>query len=162
MGPALGREPANTRHVVAWAAQIIAKLQACAGLLVILLLGVSGCTFLRVAGPAPEALPEQPTFSQSGIASWYGKYHQGQLTADGERFDMKAMTAAHRELPFGTVARVTRIDTGQAVKVRINDRGPNVKDRIIDLSSAAGSALGMRDKGMITVRVEVFASDQAP
>lgn len=131
------------------------------GLLLILLFCAAGCAPLRVAAPPPEAPPEKPTFSQSGLASWYGKEHQGELTADGERFDMKAMTAAHRELPFGTVARVTCVDTGQAVKVRINDRGPHVKDRIIDLSSAAGSALGIRDNGVITVRVEVFASDQS-
>ncbi len=75
---------------------------------------------------------------------------------------MHAMTAAHRDLPFNTVARVTSEDTGHVVTVRINDRGPNAKDRIIDLSSAAASALGMRDNGVMMVRVDVFASDQSP
>ena len=74
---------------------------------------------------------------------------------------MHAMTAAHRDLPFHTVARVTSVNTGRAVKVRINDRGPNVKDRIIDLSSAAASSLGISDNGVMRVRVEVFPSDQS-
>jgi peptidoglycan lytic transglycosylase len=162
MRPAPKREAANTRHTVTLAAHIVGRMHAYAGLLVILLLCVAGCTPLHVAGPPSEALPEKPTFTQSGIASWYGKAHQGALTADGEHYDMKAMTAAHRTLPFGTIARVTRVDTGRVVKVRINDRGPNVEDRIIDLSSAAGSALGMREEGVLAVRVDVFASDQGP
>jgi rare lipoprotein A len=129
-------------------------------LILILLFCVAGCAPSRVAAPVPAAAPERPSFSQFGAASWYGKAHDGKPTANGERFDMRAMTAAHRDLPFGTVARVTRVDTGKVVKVRINDRGPNTKDRIIDLSSAAGSALGVSGDGTMAVRVEVFASDQ--
>jgi rare lipoprotein A len=112
--------------------------------------------------PAPPApAPESATFHQTGVASWYGKDHQGLVTANGERYDMNAMTAAHRDLPFHTIARVTSVATGKSVKVRINDRGPMVKGRVIDLSSAAGSAIGMGDSGLMTVRIEVFASDQS-
>lgn len=124
------------------------------GALLILLFCVAACG-------AAAALPERPIFSQSGIASWYGQARQGKATADGERFDMGAMTAAHRKLPFDTIARVTRVDNGRVVKVRINDRGPHARGRIIDLSSAARSALGLRDNRMTRVRIEVFASDQS-
>lgn len=134
-------------------------------LLLMVLVCVAGCASPRlsqpVSEPVPAALPEKPIFSQTGAASWYGNDHQGKKTADGERYDMHAMTAAHRDLPFQTVARVTSEDTRQTIKVRINDRGPNVQDRIIDLSSAAASALGIRGNGVVTVRVEVFASDQS-
>jgi rare lipoprotein A len=130
-------------------------------LLLIVLFYVAACASPRPSESIPVAAPEKPTYSQTGVASWYGSNHQGKETADGERYDMHAMTAADRDLPFHTVARVTRVDTGQAVTVRINDRGPNVKDRIIDLSSAAASALGMSENGVMTVRIEVFASDQS-
>jgi rare lipoprotein A len=129
-------------------------------LALIVLCFVSGCA--TPPAPAPAPAPEAATFTETGIASWYGEDHQGLLTANGERFDMHAMTAAHRELPFHTIVRVTNVKTGKLVKVRINDRGPVTRDRIIDLSSAAGSALGISDKGLITVRLEVFASDQSP
>ena len=122
----------------------------------ILLVCAAGGIPLRAA----VAAFEKPTFSQSGIASWYGQDRQGKRTANGERFDMRAMTAAHRTLRFDTIARVTRVDNGKTVKVRINDRGPHVRGRVIDLSPAAKSALGMTDKTMTRVRIEVFASDQ--
>jgi rare lipoprotein A len=126
----------------------------CTGLFIVVLLCVSGCSSLR---PGSDV---RPSFSEVGLASWYGKQHQGKLTANGERFDMHAMTAAHRTLPFGTVVRVTNIATGRTVKVRINDRGPFVKGRIIDLSAAAATALGIKDSGIVTVRLESFAADQ--
>ncbi|HEY4134131.1 MAG TPA: septal ring lytic transglycosylase RlpA family protein [Alphaproteobacteria bacterium] len=106
--------------------------------------------------PAPEA----PVFAQQGSASWYGQNHQGLPTASGEPFDMNAMTAAHRQLPFGTVVRVTDVKTGRMVKVRINDRGPHAKGRIIDLSESAARALGVAGKGTLRVRIEQFAADQ--
>ncbi len=77
----------------------------------------------------------------------------------GERFDMTDFTAAHRTLPFGTVVRVTNLHNGKFVKARINDRGPHVKGRVIDLSMAAARALGIRD-GLGRVRLEAFRSDQ--
>ncbi|HWF65533.1 MAG TPA: septal ring lytic transglycosylase RlpA family protein [Rhizomicrobium sp.] len=107
--------------------------------------------------PTPEA--EQPFFTQQGIASFYGKAHQGKRTATGERFDMRDFTAAHPTLPFGTVVRVTNLRNGMRVKVRINDRGPHIKGRVIDLSASAARALGIRD-GLARVSVEAFPSDQ--
>jgi len=109
--------------------------------------------------PAP-APAEQATFAQSGLASIYAVNQQGHRTASGESLNNYAMTAAHRSLPFYTVARVTVPSTGKMVKVRINDRGPFIPGRILDLSQAAAKALGILDRGTAPVRVEVFASDQ--
>lgn len=108
----------------------------------------------------PELPPgsERPTYSERGTASWYGSAHQGRTTANGEVFDQRALTAAHRNLPFGTIARVTNISTGRSVKVRINDRGPYVHGRIVDLSKRAADAIGIT--GTARVRIEVYASDQ--
>jgi rare lipoprotein A len=113
--------------------------------------------------PAPVVnlpSPDAPTFTQQGGASWYGKFHQGERTASGETYDVNQLTAAHRTLPFGTVVRVTEIDSGKSVKVRINDRGPHVKNRIIDLSARAANELGIADDGVAHVRIEQFAGDQ--
>jgi len=117
-------------------------------------------TFPEPQAPtSPLSQAEQPFFTQQGVASFYGKVHQGRRTAAGERFNMTDFTAAHRTLPFGTVVRVTDLHNGKVVKVRINDRGPHVKGRVIDLSVAAARALGVRD-GLARVRVEAFPSDQ--
>jgi rare lipoprotein A len=110
--------------------------------------------------PAPAPPPEKPSFSQEGLASWYGKGHQGHETANGEKFDMRAMTAAHRSVAFGTMLRVTNLDNAKVVKVRVNDRGPFVGDRVIDLSARAARELGIGEDGVARVRIEVFASDQ--
>lgn len=92
-----------------------------------------------------------------GMASYYGDKFAGETTASGDRFDPGAMTAAHPRLPFGTVVRVTRLDgEEQSVVVRINDRGPFVDDRIIDVSKAAAEELGMIQEGVVEVRVEVL------
>lgn len=88
-----------------------------------------------------------------GIASYYW---QGQVTATGEPFDKRAMTAAHRTLPFGTKVRVTRVDTGSSVVVRINDRGPFKPGRVIDLSERAAEDLGITSIGLTPVRLEVM------
>jgi rare lipoprotein A len=90
---------------------------------------------------------------QVGYATWYGK---GRRTADGERFDPTQMTAAHRTLPFGTWVEVKRLDTGQSVRVRINDRGPfGHDDRIIDLARAAAAKIGLVKAGMTRVEVRI-------
>jgi rare lipoprotein A len=102
-----------------------------------------------------------PSFSETGLASWYGKDRAGNKMADGKRFDPHAMTAAHRSLPLATVARVTNVETGKTVKVKITDRGPFKKGRIVDLSASAASALDMREDGVAPVLVEVFESDQS-
>ena len=106
---------------------------------------------------AASAQSVQPP-SESGIASWYGAPYHGQRSASGEIYDQEKLTAAHRTLPFGTRVRVHRIDRGESVVVRINDRGPFVKSRIIDLSHAAAVRLGMTDGGVAPVIVEVVAS----
>jgi rare lipoprotein A len=80
---------------------------------------------------------------QAGVASWYGPGFHGRRTANGERFDMNALTAAHRTLPLGTQVRVTNTRNGQSVVVRINDRGPYVGHRVIDLSKASAQAIGV-------------------
>lgn len=104
----------------------------------------------------PSAPP--PAFEQVGIASWYGKTHQGRKTANGERFDRAADTAAHKSLPFNTLVKVTTLETGKSTLVRINDRGPMVKGRIIDLSDAAATELGIREDGIAKVRIEVVSA----
>jgi rare lipoprotein A len=91
---------------------------------------------------------------QSGEASWYSATFQGHLTANGERYDGDALTAAHRTLPLGSFVRVRSLATGKSVVVRINDRGPYVKNRIIDLSYAAAKTLGLTDARSMRVQIE--------
>jgi len=97
--------------------------------------------------PAGEEKPGRLREIGRGLASWYGGHFHGRRTASGERFDMHALTAAHPTLPFGTVVRVRSLVNGQEVEVRINDRGPHVKRRVIDLSRAAAQALGLLQSG---------------
>jgi rare lipoprotein A len=111
------------------------------------------------ATQSPQASADQPIFTQSGLASLYGAQFDGNKTASGDQYDGQGLTAAHRSLAFGTIVRVTNTANGRSVKVAINDRGPHVKNRIIDLSYAAARALGVR-KGLMRVRLEVFAGDQ--
>ena len=91
-----------------------------------------------------------------GTASYYGKQHQGRLTANGERFNPMLLTAAHRTFPFGTVLKVTNLSTKQSVRVIVNDRGPFVKGRIIDLSARAAGMIGMTKSGVAKVRIETL------
>jgi peptidoglycan lytic transglycosylase len=93
---------------------------------------------------------------QRGMASWYGGKFHGRPTANGERFDKGKKTAAHRTLPFNTVVRVTNRKNGRSVKVRINDRGPFVGGRIIDLSRGAAKELKMIDDGVVPVEIKVL------
>lgn len=92
----------------------------------------------------------------TGVASFYGRRFHGRLTANGERFDMGAMTAAHKTLPFGSLVRVTNPRNGRAVTVRINDRGPFVRGRTIDLSRAAAQRIGMIGQGHARVELELI------
>ena len=99
-------------------------------------------------------VPERPSLGlrggrdlQRGVASWYGPGFHGRLTANGERFDMNELTAAHKTLPFGTRVLVHNPRTGKEVVVRINDRGPFIKGRMLDLSKAAAKALGFKSRG---------------
>ena len=96
----------------------------------------------------------KPVHKEVGEASWYGSGFQGQETANGETFDQKDMTAAHPTLPMGTKAKVTNLENGKKVEVRINDRGPYAKDRVIDLSGAAANKLDMKESGSTQVKIE--------
>jgi rare lipoprotein A len=95
----------------------------------------------------------------AGIASYYAEEFNGRPTASGEQYDMHALTAAHRTLPFNSMVRVTSVSTGQSVVVRINDRGPFKDDRVIDLSLAAAQRIGLIAKGTGSVTLEVLPSD---
>ena len=104
-----------------------------------------------------EAPPgRKPLLFETGVASWYGAPYHSRRSSDGKIYDMHALTAAHRTLPLGSIVRVTNPQTGNSVVVRITDRGPFVKGRIIDLSQAAARQLGMIQKGTTEVRVEVL------
>lgn len=100
-------------------------------------------------GKKPESKPYQV-----GVASWYGKQFHGKTTASGEDFDMFEFTAAHRQLPLGTLVKVTNLRNGKSIIVRVNDRGPYVMDRIMDLSYSAARMLNFRD-GIERVRLDV-------
>lgn len=106
-----------------------------------------------VAGKRYEPLSSHEGFKQEGIASSYGQEFHGRRTSNGETFDMYAMTAAHKTLPMGVYVRVLHQRTGSEVVVRINDRGPFVRDRIIDLSEAAAGRLGILQEGLAPVKV---------
>lgn len=92
---------------------------------------------------------------QTGKASWYGGKFQGRKTASGKRYNQWAMTAAHKKLPFGTNVRVTNLNNGHSCVVRINDRGPFVWGRVIDLSAAAAKRIGVYNAGVTPVRIDV-------
>ncbi len=107
---------------------------------------------------------EPPDFGkriQHGVASWYGEEQQGHLTSSGEHFDRHALTAASRHLPYNTVVRVTNEANGRSVQVRINDHGPYVRGRILDLSEAAADTLDMKTTGTAKVKVEVISPSSA-
>ncbi|UIJ72028.1 septal ring lytic transglycosylase RlpA family protein [Aurantimonas sp. HBX-1] len=107
------------------------------------------------AGGTDEVVA-QPRHVASGAASYYGKRFHGRTTANGERFNMNSMTAAHRTLPFGTKVKVTNRRNGKSVVVRINDRGPFHGKRIIDLSQGAASRIGMISSGTASVSLDVL------
>jgi len=101
------------------------------------------------------AVPPPLMGAEIGIASWYGHPYHGRPAANGEIYDMEQFTAAHRTLPFGTLVHVVNLDNNKSVDVRINDRGPFIGDRIIDLSHAAARAIDMIGPGTARVRVEI-------
>jgi len=152
---------------------------------VMLLGGLAGCSLKDAsvplpAGPhahtetAPVSIPQAPAPQtqerapagqratvQIGTASWYGPGFHGRETASGETFNQHALTAAHRTLPLGTEAKVTNLETGQSVQVKINDRGPYVPGRHLDLSQAAAKQIGITKKGVAKVKIEAKPSRQA-
>lgn len=104
----------------------------------------------------------QPGYDRTGIASWYGHPFHGRKTASGETYDMHALTAAHTTLPLGSTVEVTNLGNGRSLVVRINDRGPFVGDRIIDMSRRGAVALGFRTQGTAEVRVRLLDGPTAP
>jgi len=122
------------------------RARPCAALLAAIALGIPGCSLFR--GPSGPG--------QVGTASWYGPGLHGRRTASGARFDQSALTAAHRSLPLGTRARVTNLENGRSVVVRITDRGPATRGRVLDVSYAAARELGMLRRGTTRVRIEVL------
>jgi rare lipoprotein A len=126
------------------------------GAVVVLTATLAGCATARgpVSMPPKKA---QPGAVQKGEASWYGERHQGRRTANGELYDMNRLTAAHPALPLGTLVLVTNLQNGRSVEVRVNDRGPTVAGRIIDLSYAAARALGAVAAGTVPVSVLVLS-----
>ncbi len=124
---------------------------------------VAGLAVLALAACAHPASRRDPVAAglapatpraEEGLASFYAKFHEGRLTASGVPYDGRALTCAHREWPFGTRLRVTDLDTGASVVCQVNDRGPFVKGRVVDLSAAAARRLGLQKRGLARVRVE--------
>ncbi|MFK8082248.1 MAG: septal ring lytic transglycosylase RlpA family protein [Granulosicoccus sp.] len=111
----------------------------------------------EVFGVRYEVLEHARDFRERGVASWYGSKFHGNATASGEIYDMHQLTAAHKHLPLPTFVRVTRMDNGLSIVVKVNDRGPFVGDRIIDLSYAAAAKLGMLEGGKADVLVEALS-----
>jgi rare lipoprotein A len=115
---------------------------------------VAGCAGSRSRGGSPN-------WSEQGLASWYGADFHGRRTANGERYNMYAMTAAHKTLPLGTQIVVINQQTGRRIRVRVNDRGPFVAGRIVDLSLAAARALGSAEAGVVPVTLEAVLPSAA-
>lgn len=144
---------------------------------IVLTLGLAGCGKKKYAPPPPTGpdrtgrapatqrpytvngrtyypIPSAQGHSEKGIASWYGRKFHGRKTANGETYDMYALTAAHKTLPMNTLVNVVNLNNGDSVKVRINDRGPFVRGRIIDLSYSGAKAIGLIRTGTAPVRIE--------
>jgi rare lipoprotein A len=131
----------------------------------------AGCAHRRAAAPSTQPVLPKPTpvptlveagWTEKGIASWYGEPYHGRRTASGEIYDMHQLTAAHKTLAFGSVVKVKRRDTGADVKVRINDRGPFIEGRIIDLSFAAAKKIDLDVDGVAPVKIKVVGRETTP
>lgn len=129
-----------------------------AALLVALALSVGGCRKKAAAAPRPSPTPPPAapgSYVEDGLASWYGHPYHGRATANGETYDMNQMTAAHRTLAFNSWVKVTNLENNRTTRVRINDRGPFIEGRIIDLSRVAADEIAMLGPGTAMVRIEV-------
>ncbi|WP_296649937.1 septal ring lytic transglycosylase RlpA family protein [Paraburkholderia sp.] len=122
--------------------------------------GTGGDKSLAGAQPIGDS-PDVSSFHQTGRASWYGRAFHGRRTASGERFNMGNLTAAHRTLPLGAYVRVIVPSTAKSVVVKINDRGPFKRGRVIDLSYAAAKKLGLQHAGVANVKIEGLSRDEA-
>lgn len=120
--------------------------------------GAVGTKPYSIGGKTYYPLLSSHGFREEGIASWYGKDFHGKTTANGERYDMYGMTAAHKILPFNTQVKVTNLTNGRSIIVRINDRGPFVANRVIDLTHTGASKIGMIGPGTARVRVETVGA----
>jgi rare lipoprotein A len=110
----------------------------------------------EVDGQRYNPLSDHTGFTETGIASWYGSKFHGRKTSNGETYNMYGLTAAHKTLPLGVYVKITRLDSGSTITVRVNDRGPFVAGRIIDLSFGAAQQLGIVDSGTAKVRIEAL------
>jgi rare lipoprotein A len=134
-----------------------ASLSACAGSAPSLALAPAALPAPPPGPPSPPVPAVKPaSFTQIGTASWYGRAFHHKPTASGEPYDMHALTAAHRSLPLDTLVRVTNLDNGRSVVVRINDRGPYEPGRVIDLSAKAARVLRMKRAGLARVRIDLY------
>lgn len=129
-------------------------------IIILVLVVLTGCsstpTKTKTSATTSKTKEYSRNHSLAGQASWYGKYFHGKLTASGEKYNMRAYTAAHKTLPFGTIVRVTNTSNGKSVEVKINDRGPFVKGRVIDLSPKAFNQIGNTNQGILPVRIEIL------
>ncbi len=123
---------------------------------------VRGTASYTVRGQTYYPMQSGEGYVEEGEASWYGPGFHGKTTANGERYNQNAMTAAHKTLPLGTDVRVTHLGNGKSIEVRINDRGPFLHERIIDLSKRGAEKLGMKDAGTGLVRVEALSENGVP
>jgi rare lipoprotein A len=114
---------------------------------------------LLIGCASSPSSPRGSRSSETGVASYYAHKYHGRTTASGERFDMNALTAAHKTLPFGTKVKVTNLENGKSVTVRITDRGPFVKGRVIDLSLAAAKKIDMVKAGVAQVEIRRVGGD---
>jgi len=127
----------------------------CAVVVLVVLSGRSVAVPPAVAASVRVESPRPPM--ETGLASWYGEERDGNLTANGEVFDMNGLTAAHRALPMGTKVKVTNLKNRRSATLRINDRGPGIDGRLVDVSMAAARGLGFLNSGLALVQVEVVS-----
>jgi rare lipoprotein A len=134
-------------------------MRAFSAMLIPLLLTVSAAAQEAQITDEPAVEAEQATEIDGGMASYYGDELAGNRTASGERFDPDQLTGAHRSLPFGSMVRVTNVANGDSVVVRINDRGPFSRGRVIDISHAAARQIGMHRSGTARVKLALLNND---
>lgn len=124
--------------------------------IILTLIILTGCSSTPSKSPNAKVSQSSRSHELAGKASWYGKNYHGRRTASGERYNMRAYTAAHKTLAFGTIVRVTNPQNNKSVDVKINDRGPFVKGRVIDLSPKAFDKIGNTNQGVIPVKIKIL------